>query len=265
MRHSLALVSVCAAGLLTVDATCSAAEFLLDYSPAYGTVTAEAINVPLEKFLKELNRQAGVSFIVYGPVEIRVSARIENKPILVGLQWLLRKRSYALSADEKKGSNQRAFKIHLLETHLDLSLAIGKTTKESLQSLNDQTIALQAVQGKDAEACVDALIELSKRKDKGSLENELVLDTALAAAVYDSDQEVPEVALGILSLSADGKAIDTLSEVATLDPATDLRLEAVELLAEFKQKPAIRTLSKVALEDPEKAVRDLAQDLLNDV
>jgi hypothetical protein len=227
--------------------------------------------------LAELASQADLTVYI-APSDARqpVSATFEALPLKDGIQRLLQDKSYALimapvlSADGKP-AGQRVAKIRVVskgEAYTTLTkrqeVALASPENAAPQAPQDEDATVEqlkrdALEAPDAETRVAALVALASRQHEVD-----DLEAVVESAMRDAAPQVREVALGMLSITAEGPEalFNHIAAVARQDASPELRLNALTFLVTTQHEAVERHLQQ-ALQDPDPTVRSMAQQLLD--
>jgi HEAT repeat protein len=120
-------------------------------------------------------------------------------------------------------------------------------------------VALMGASGRERARAVDA-IAYREQPDEGSASR---TESVMLSALIDPAHEVRAQALATLKDTADEIPFEALSQVAREDERAAIRIQALELLAERGEERALEPL-RIALLDPEDAVRTRARELIGE-
>jgi HEAT repeats len=224
--------------------------------------------VPWAVVFTELERQAGVTFRVEGPLEGTVTEAFDALPLEQGLRRLLRHANFLFlyaGAPHGQASGSRLVQVWIVPRDN------GRAAQADITPPRHQVIqpAARAGQGSQASVVAGGTTAEQMETDEHGPE---VLATAqaprdpetLIRSLQDPDADVRESAVSDLANVKDAAAVEHLRRALVEDASAAVRGSAAEALAEIATAQAIEAL-RLALRDRASAVRGRAVEALGTI
>ena len=241
-----------------------------------GTASSQANRIrmdvwrrPLREVAAQLAQRTSVDILIPAAIEnIEVSASLIDLDARGALQSLLAHHSYMLIERNEHDSDRRGRAvIEIILFGAAAKVGVGPTAAPvRVTALEDRSVdelvqvALAATPASERAAAVDAIAYRDSESSGQSARAEPVLSSAL----IDPAEEVRAQAIATLKDTADRIPFDALSQVAREDASADLRIQALELLVERSENGESRAPIAVALNDGDAKVRRRARELMLD-
>jgi len=238
---------------------------LIQYSDGFLTVNVQ--DVSLLELLQEIAHQCGLTVMVYGELDDRITIQFEELALDKGLRFILRQHNFILSSDKQAAGGlqspdppPRKLLIYS-ETSQGLSnktMAIdgsklGKIPKDvaaDLQRLQEDLL------DEDWEVRADAAEALGEIKRPEAIR-------LLSFALNDEDEDVRESVVYALANIGGDEAVQAIT-VALRDVESWVRESAVEALGEIGGENAVNALA-TALQDDDPSVREMTVEALGEI
>ncbi|MCF6147837.1 MAG: HEAT repeat domain-containing protein [Candidatus Kuenenia sp.] len=243
---------------------------VFDIKFAQGKLSVKLENSPLEKVLKEIMAQSGARIWLTDSIDTQVTIEYHDIPIREGIHRILKDKNYAFSYDPNE---LKEGKISIVSANKSKEI-YTPTSKKPLEKLTKRggkkkkkkekkdtkfdALAKDALENEDAEKREDAIIELGETEDKKAIE---IIAKALET---DANEDVRLSAIDALLEIDDDSIVKPLSKAALTDKDPWVRESAVEALGEIESEEAIEIIKK-ALNDEDGSVREIAQELLDEL
>jgi hypothetical protein len=231
-------------------------------------VSMDVWKQPLREVAEQLARRAAVDILIPADVaNLVVSASLVDVDVRAALQRLLAHRSYML-IERKAGAGHQdrpIIEVLLLDTASPRTAA-AQAAPIRIAADEDRSVdelvqaALSAAPATERAAAVDAIAY----RDPQAGGAEARAEPVLLSALIDPAEEVRAQAIATLKDTSDRIPFDALSQVAREDSSADLRIQALELIVERSENGEAREPLGIAFNDPEPAVRERAHELAED-
>ncbi|MBM4055405.1 MAG: hypothetical protein FJ264_12220 [Planctomycetes bacterium] len=242
---------------------------VFDIKFSNGKLSVKLENSPLEKVLKEIMSQSGARIWLTDSIDTKVTIEYHNVPIREGICRILKDKNYAFSYDPtelKEGkisivSANKSKEIYTPPGRKPLEKFAKRGDKKRKKEKKDSqfdALAKIALENEDPEKREDAIIELGETEDKKAIE---IIAKALEK---DTNEDVRLSAIDALLEIEDEAVVKPLSKAALSDKDPWVRESAVEALGEIEGNEAIEIIKK-ALNDEDGSVREIAQEILDDL
>lgn len=219
---------------------------------ADGVATVAARNAPVKALLEEIARQSGLVFVLYDPLDERITTELRRLPLPEVISRLLRHRNFAL---------HHAYPVRLWVFAKRPGIGPGE--------IDDTDYAAAGGQEQDEVASLsralrdaDVRVRLKTISALAEIGSERAI-TALTTALHDSDSRVREEAVHALGEIGDTSAI-TLIERAFMDAEQDVQEAAVQAFADIGGERAAAALA-TALYDERASLREDAVYALGEI
>ena len=200
------------------------------------SLTVKVTDMPLTKLLQEIARQSGLTLVLPGSLQDRISVEFHQLPLKEGLRRILRHQNFALEYAEQAPEQGQS--------------TAPRPTKLWILSRGDAGHPGQPSAGEHPRAP-------SSRRDE--VEDSPVLEEALLS----DDAGEREEAVKALGASGGPEAVGPLS-LALADEDEDVREAAIAALADLGGEAAAEALA-AALEDQDRRLRNRAVEALQDI
>ena len=238
---------------------------LIQYSD--GLLTVNVQDVSLVELIQEIAHQCGLTVMVYGELNDRITIQFEELTLDKGLYFILRQHNFILSSDKQttgglQSSDPPPRKLLIYsETSQGLSkktMAIDGSKLGKIQK--DVAADLQRLQedlmDEDWEVRADAAEALGEIKRPEAIR-------LLSFALNDEDEDVRESVVYALANIGGDEAVQAIT-VALRDVESWVRESAVEALGEIGGENAINALA-TALQDEDPSVREMTVEALGEI
>ncbi len=230
-------------------------------------LTVKVKDVSLQELLEGIARQGGLTLVLSGSLEDRITIEFHQLPLDEGLRRILGYQSFAVeyaqqTPEESPSTVRRPTKLWIFSKaeigyRVQTTVVDGNTRGDSLKDVATDIQRLQVTlmsedPGERAEA-VEALGE-SERPEAV---------THLSVALADEDEDVREAAIAALASIGGDEAAEALA-MALQDEEAWLREEAVDALGEIGGDAAAQALV-AALQDEDSSMREEAVDALREI
>jgi len=212
-------------------------------------LTVSAKDVPLRAVLEKIAQQAGISIVLKGSAENRVSAEFSGIGIEEGIRRLTRGLSCVFLYDLKGGSTAtwEMISVFLFAETGDqrvTTFAPGSSLEGPVTSGSEAILADSDEEGIDR-LCVAAM------------DNEGAFSQLAELAIGGEDSEIRVRAVEALDRLGNERTRNPLIQ-ALEDENAEVRVASVRALADFRDEKVTRALARAALEDDNPSVREEA-------
>ena len=206
-------------------------------------ISVNVVNYPLRTVLDEITRQTGLKITIFGPLEERISVRLDDLSVDKALSKVIGNRANFVFYYAQKTSDTRSSTIQLAEV------------KVYPQQKGEMPALPTAVTPAVSKPIKGARIAEGPDRDK--------LSEELQKALKSQDGEVRESAAYALADVGDKKAVEPLIKSLN-DDNSWVRESAAHALAEIGDKRAVKPLIK-SLNDDNSWVRESAARALGEL